>query len=142
MTQVAFHIGIDDRVGYACRLLRKAVASGAKALVVGEPDTLAALDKALWDFEQTSFFAHARADAPAVVRDRSPVLLAEHVPADCAQEASLVNLGAQIPDDPHARSRLIELVGADEDALRLARGRWKDYGARGFSLTNHDARKR
>ena len=64
MTQVAFHIGIDDRVGYACRLLRKAVASGAKALVVGEPDTLAALDKALWDFEQTSFFAHARADAP------------------------------------------------------------------------------
>ena len=142
MTQVAFHIGIDDRVGYACRLLRKALASGVQALVIGEGAMLAGVDRALWEAELTGFVPHARVDAPPAVRDRSPELLAEQVPADCAQEAILINLGAAVPVDPHVRARMIELVSADEDDLRLARQRWKHYSERGFSLTNHDARKR
>lgn len=142
MTQVAFHIGIDDRVGYACRLLRKVLASGAQALVIGDGAVLAGVGRALWEAEPSSFVPHARADAAPSVRDRSPVLLAEQVPADCAQEAVLINLGDAVPTDPYARARLIELVSADENDLRLARQRWKHYSERGFSLTNHDARKR
>ena len=40
MTDIAFHTGIADPLDYACRLLRKAYRSGARAAVYGEPGLL------------------------------------------------------------------------------------------------------
>ena len=44
MTEVMFHLNVPDRLGYACRLLRKAHARGAKVVVSAPPATLARLD--------------------------------------------------------------------------------------------------
>ena len=142
MTQVAFHIGIDDRVAYCCRLLRKVLASGAQALILGDAALLRRVDAALWAEEAAGFTPHAMADAPAPVASRSPVLLAAQVPTDLARQSVLINMTDQLPDDPHARDRVIELVSADEQAIQDARVRWKSYKQRGFELVNHDVRQR
>ena len=142
MTQVAFHIGIDDRVAYCCRLVRKVLASGAQALILGDAALLRRVDAALWAEAASGFTPHAMADAPASVASRSPVLLAAQVPTDLARQSVLINMTDQLPDDPHARDRVIELVSADEQAIQDARARWKSYKQRGFELVNHDVRQR
>jgi len=141
VTQVAFHIGIDDRVAYACRLVRKALASGAQALVVADAATLRRLDEALWAGEAAGFTPHAMASATGTVAARSPVLLADHVPNDLASDAVLINMTGLLQDDPHTRERIVELVSAEEFDLQGARQRWKSYKQRGFRLVNHDVRQ-
>ena len=142
MTQVAFHIGIEDRVAYCCRLVRKVLASGAQALILGDPAMLRRLDAVLWADEATGFTPHALADGPACIAAHSPVLLAAQVPTDLVQQSVLINMSDQQPDDPHKRERVIELVSGDEHAIQEARQRWKSYKQRGFSLVNHDVRQR
>ncbi len=142
MTQVAFHVGIDDRVAYCCRLVRKVLASGAQALILGDVATLRRMDLALWADEAAGFTPHAMVDAPAAIASRSAVLLAAQVPTDLARQSVLINMTDQLPDDPHARERVIELVSADEQAIQDARARWKTYKQRGFELVNHDVRQR
>ena len=95
MTEVMFHLGVDDRLGYACRLLRKACAVDARVVVSGPAPTLAKLDAMLWTFEPTAFVPHVRvapgAEVPARLRD-TPVWLVENVEAAPHHDA-LVNLG-------------------------------------------------
>ncbi len=142
MTQVAFHVGIEDRVAYCCRLVRKVLASGAQALILGDAAMLRRLDLALWADEAAGFTPHASVDGPSAIAARSPVLLAEQVPTDLAQQAVLINMGDQLPDDPYPRERVIELVSGEEQAMKDARQRWKSYKQCGFSLVNHDVRQR
>jgi len=142
VTQVAFHIGIEDRVAYCCRLVRKVLASGAQALILGDAAMLRRMDAVLWAEEAVGFTPHAMADAAAAIVARSPVLLAAQVPTDLARQSVLINMADQLPDDPHARERVIELVSADEQAIQDARERWRSYKQRGFELVNHDVRQR
>ena len=142
MTQVAFHIGIENRVAYCCRLVRKVLASGAQALILGDAAMLRRMDAVLWAEEAACFTPHAMVDAPAAIASRSPVLLAAQVPTDLARQSVLINMTDQLPDDPHARERVIELVSADEQAIQDARERWKSYKQRGCSMVNHDVRQR
>ena len=44
MTQVVFHVGIEDRLDYACRLIRKALGAGARVLVLADEELIAPLD--------------------------------------------------------------------------------------------------
>jgi DNA polymerase-3 subunit chi len=142
VTQVAFHIGIEDRVAYCCRLVRKVLASGAQALILGDAAMLRRMDAALWADEAAGFIPHAMSDGPQDVAARSPVLLTEHVPRDLARLAVLINMTGQLPEDPHTRERVIELVSSEEPAIEDARQRWKSYKQRGFTLVNHDVRQR
>ena len=68
MTEVTFHFNVPDKVHYACRLLRKAQAGGARLAVLADADTLRALDVALWTFSAPDFVAHCGFDAPAAMR--------------------------------------------------------------------------
>ncbi len=45
MTGIAFHVNLADRLAYACRLLRKAAASGSRVLVTGPQADLRALTR-------------------------------------------------------------------------------------------------
>ena len=77
MTDIEFRFNLADKVDYACRLLRKGVMQGGARLVVtGDAATLDAIDAALWQVVPSDFVAHCRADAPAEVLQRSPVVLA------------------------------------------------------------------
>ena len=112
MTEVAFHFNAPDKLGYACRLLRKAVANGAKVVVTGDPALLRELDIALWTFSALDFVPHCHGatTAPAVV-EASPVVLAESARVAPHQQV-LVNLGAAVPDGFEGFERLIEVVTA------------------------------
>ena len=137
MTEVAFHFNAPDSLSYACRLLRKAVGSGAKVVVTGAPDTLRELDALLWTFSATDFVPHCLADSEAHVVAASPVVLATSI-ASTAHQQVLLNLGRLVPEGFDRFERVIELVGQDEQQRQLARARWKQYTDRGYAITRHD----
>lgn len=137
MTEVAFHFNAPDRVAYACRLLRKAVGSGAKLVVTGLPETLQQLDAALWTFSPTDFVPHCFLESEPYVVAASPVILAPSIQSVPHQQV-LVNLGQLVPGGFERFERVIEVVGLDDEDRQLARGRWKHYADLGYAITRHD----
>ena len=135
MTEVSFHFNAPDKVAYACRLLRKAVASGAKVVVTGEPAALGQLDVALWTFSPLEFIAHSRAGSGG--SQRAPVVLADSV-RETPHQQVLVNLGEPVPEGFEQFERLIEVVTGDDADRQRARQRWKHYAERGYAITRHD----
>jgi DNA polymerase III subunit chi len=138
MTGVEFHFNTPDKVGYACRLLRKAVGKGARLVVTGEPALLRDLDTALWTFAPLEFVPHCYGDAagPAVLA-ASPVVLSE-APHGAPHHEVLVNLGPAVPEGFERFERLIEVVTVDDDDRLLGRRRWKHYADRGYAILKHD----
>jgi DNA polymerase-3 subunit chi len=138
LTQIAFHFGAPDKVAYTCRLLRKAVSSGARVVVTGEEQTLQALDTQLWALAPTEFIAHASSVADPDLAERSPVLLCETLSNLTAARPVLVNLLQDIPGEFAQFDRLIEVVSLDEDDRALARLRWRRYAQLGFAIERQD----
>jgi len=138
MTGVEFHVNVADKLDYACRLLRKAVAKGAKVVVTGEDALLRDLDKALWTFSPTEFLPHCYGDAlgPAVLA-ASPVVLADAA-RNAPHQQVLVNLGSQVPEGFERFERLIEIVTAQQEDRQQGILRWKHYAARGYAIVKHD----
>jgi len=137
VTEVAFHFNAPDRVAYACRLLRKAVGSGAKLVVTGLPDILKQLDAALWTFSPVDFVPHCHLESEPYVVAASPVILATSTQSVPHRQV-LLNLGILVPVDFERFERVIEIVGLEDDDRRLARSRWKHYADRGYAITRHD----
>ena len=137
MTEVAFHFNAPDPVAYACRLLRKAVSSGARMVVLGVPDTLQQLDLALWTFSPPDFVPHCHVDSDPRIVAMSPVILASSTESLPHQQV-LLNLDHRVPDGFERFDRVIEVVGLDDEDRQLARGRWKHYTDRGYTITRHD----
>ncbi len=141
MTEVEFHFNVGEKLGYSCRLLRKAVNAGSRLVVTGEPAQLAELDALLWTFAPTAFVPHCLAQADDTVRAASPVLLASALddPAVLGLgHGVLVNLGSEVPAGFERFERFIEVVGSDEADRQAARSRWGHYKRRGYALTSHD----
>lgn len=137
MAEVAFHFNAPDRVAYACRLLRKAVSSGAKIVVTGLPETLRQLDAALWTFSPTDFVPHCHLESDSWIVAASPVILATSTESVPHQQV-LLNLGHLVPDGFERFERVIELVALDDENRQSARGRWKHYTDLGYAITRHD----
>ncbi|PKO43465.1 MAG: DNA polymerase III subunit chi [Betaproteobacteria bacterium HGW-Betaproteobacteria-3] len=137
MTEIAFHFNTSDKLAYTCRLLRKAVASGARVVVTAESPTLQQLDAALWTFSALDFLPHCAAQATPEVLARSPIVLTE-VPADAPHQQVLVNLSDHLPDGFERFERLIEVVSGDAADRQAARQRWKHYADRGYAIVRHD----
>ena len=137
MTEVAFHFNAPDPVAYSCRLLRKAVSSGAKLVVVGMPYTLQQLDAALWTFSATDFLPHCSLEHEDCVIAASPVILATTT-GSVPHRQVLLNLGVLVPGGFEQFERVIEVVGLDDEDRQLARGRWKHYAGLGYEITRHD----
>jgi DNA polymerase III subunit chi len=138
MTEVAFHFNAPGKVAYACRLLRKAVGSGARVVVTAEPELLRELDQALWTFSALEFVPHCYGAAQGTaVLERSPVVLADNARLTPHQQV-LVNLGRPVPEGFERFERLIEVVTLDEEDRLDARHRWKHYADRGYAIQRHD----
>jgi DNA polymerase-3 subunit chi len=142
MTDIAFHFNAPDKLAYACRLLRKAVASGAKVVVTGDETSLQALDTLLWTFAPLEFVPHCRADSPIEQRMASPIVLAPHMDQGVAlpHHQVLLNLGETVMPGYENFERTIEVVTLDEQDRQNARQRWKHYADRGDAITRHDLR--
>lgn len=137
MTEIAFHFNAPEPVAYACRLLRKAVSSGAKVVVTGEPATLKQLDAALWAISATDFVPHCLLRGDPRVIAASPVVLTTVIESAPHQEV-LLNLGEEIPQGFDRFQRVIEVVGLDEQERLSGRARWLDYKHLGYTLRRHD----
>ena len=137
MTEVQFHFNVPDRLLYACRLLRKALRSGASGVAVSAPaPTLARLDRTLWTFDPTEFIPHilVRGAEPPPPRLRpTPIWLVER-PELAAHLPVLVHLGDTAADGFESFGRLVEIVSTDGVERDAARLRWKHYAGRGYAI--------
>ena len=134
---VEFHTQVPDRLLYACRLLRKAAASGAQVLVTADEETLAQFDQLLWTFSSTDFVPHCTAEATKQQLENTPIVLSANPPAH-AQQGILLNLGPDLPAGFEQFARIIEIVSEDMTDRQQARKRWKHYASAGCALSNHD----
>ncbi len=138
MTEVAFHFNAPDRLGYACRLLRKAYLKGARLQVLADPSLAAALDQQLWLMTGVEFVPHCRSDAPASLLARSPIVISSEVTDPAGSGHVLVNLSDALPEGFQRFARVIEVVTADPPVRSLARERWKQYKAAGHEPQHLD----
>ena len=138
MTQVAFHFGAPDKLAYACRLLRKASATGARVLVVADAAHCQRLDEQLWAVSPTDFVSHCVVSASASQVGRASVLLTHGGGARPAGMSVLVNLGHEMPSGFDAFKRVIEVVSLDDADRQQARARWKQYTSLGYDIERHD----
>jgi len=140
MVQVDFHSGVADKIGYACRLLRKAHRAGHRVAVVGPGEHLARLDVMLWTFDPGEFVPHCRLRAGQVLPahlHRTPIVLLDDA-ASLSGQPVVVNLGSDGLHDLSPFDRVIEVVTAQADDAAQARARWRRYAAAGHKPTNHD----
>jgi len=137
VTGVEFHFNAPDKLGYACRLLRKAALKGARVAVTGEPALLRELDTVLWTFDPLEFVPHCLATAPAGMLAATPIVLCDRAAASPHHEV-LVNLGARVPEGFERFGRLIEVVTVGEDERAAGRVRWQHYKSRGYELKRVD----
>jgi DNA polymerase III subunit chi len=143
VTEIAFHFNAPDKLAYCCRLLRKAVANGARVVVTGDTSHLHTLDALLWTFSPLEFVPHAWADpaTAASLMAYSPVLLAPELAsmtAELPHHQVLLNLADHPVTGFEAFERLIEVVSLDPTDRQGARSRWKHYAARGYPIVRHD----
>jgi DNA polymerase III subunit chi len=135
MTQLEFHTGITDVMGYGCRLLRKAYRRGTRVVVCGEAERLSRLDVLLWTFEQLEFIPHLRVrngEQPGAAFQRTPIWLIDaNVTWPAADVA--INLGDEPLHQPQRVARVIELVGNEPAAVQAGRARWRHYAGQGLT---------
>jgi len=116
------------------RLLEKVLASGQRAVVqASSPDRVEALNRALWTFGGDSFLPHGSRD-DGFAEDQPVFLTAS---ADYPNGASVLVLVDGAEAEPAAQfSRCLYLFdGNDEQAVAAARERWREWRARGASVT-------
>lgn len=138
MTEVVFHTGIADKLGYTCRMLRKAYRQGVRVVVRGDPADLTRLDPLLWTFEQLEFVPHARLRPDEPVNDalaRTPIWLVDDG-AVAPPAAVLVNLGPRPVERIDGYQRVIEVVGADAADRQAGRQRWRQYEHQGQAVSH------
>jgi len=140
MTEVAFHFNAPDKLGYACRLLRKAFNAQAKVVVLANANDLATLDAQLWTFSALEFIPHCHAQAQAELIQASPIVLTSSLEnsAELPHHQVLVNLDVDLPIGFEKFERVVEVVTLHEAERQQARRRWKHYADRGYPIVRHD----
>lgn len=120
---------------WACRLVATAYGRGHRIFVRAENWAQAQeLDEQLWVFAASSFLPHELAgDADAA---RAPIQIGTD-PGDAADCDVLVNVAASAPPASEAFARVAELVGAEPEARRAGRQRYRAYRDRGVEPGSH-----
>jgi len=140
VTRVDFHIlpadGKVERERWACRLAAKAWRQGHRVYIqTGSPAETRHMDELLWTFRDISFLPHAivgDTEATGV----SVVVGHEDAPPD--EHEVLVNLAHPVPLFFSRFERVLEIVGAGDEAKASARERFRFYKERGYPLESHN----
>lgn len=135
MTRVDFHTNVADKLGYACRLARKAYMAGQPVVVLAEPAVLKAFDERLWTFAPLEFVPHCLVDSALAAQ--TPVVLTSTLDTKLHHHQVLMNLDASLPANFASFERLLEIVGTDANELQAGRERYRFYRDRGYPLANH-----
>ena len=129
MTRIEFFFNVEDKLQKVAELSEKALMRGRR-LMLFVPDERAAqaLEARLWTGTPTSFLPHC--ETPIILDWRSDNLPHHDV---------LSNLQTEYPPFFSRFTRLIEIVGRDDEDRVGARGRYKFYRERGYDLRLFDA---
>jgi DNA polymerase III subunit chi len=135
--QVSFYSDAADPLHYACRLIRRALASGKPVGVCVPASQAARLDELLWGFESTEFIPHRRWDGatPPVAGE---VLLVDDA-ARLPHRALLLNLADELPGDAFDFERVLEVIGSDASRVQAGRLRYRAYQQAGAKLDHFSA---
>ena len=133
--RIDFHFNVEDRLQYACRVVRKARAADKSVLAYArEPARLARFDAALWIFSALDFVPHVYVDSPLAAC--TPVLLTLDVAQPAPARDVLLNLDDEVPpafgDLLNCFERMIEVVSREEADRQRARERFRCYRAAGI----------
>lgn len=136
--QVSFYSDAADPLLYACRLARRALASGRPvAACVPDADLAQRFDRLLWSFEPTEFLAHRRWQ-PGQAAVPGELLIVDDA-SQLPHRALLLNLGDEVPADALAFERVLEIIGRDEVQVRAGRARYRVYQREGARLDHFSA---
>ena len=140
MTRIDFHTNVPDKIAYACRLVRKALAAKNKIVMLTDDATqLAELDAALWEFSSVDFLPHVHAsDALAA---STPIILIDNDEADLPHTDLLVNLSRRAPNNVGQFERMIEVISSNEEDAAAGRKRYVAYKQQDYPLTHFVAGK-
>ena len=144
MGKVEFHHGMADKIGYACRLLRKAYRSGAHVVVTADESTLKTLDKQLWVWEDQEFIPHILVLQGRAVAERqlqTPIWITDQPTTAPVDRTTLINLGPSLPDGLDRFDRLFEVVTTEPEDRQAGRRRWKQYESMGWTIQPHEVKE-
>lgn len=135
--QVSFYSDAEDPLRYACRLVRRALASGKPVGICVSGAQAAALDGLLWSFDATDFIPHRRWDGttPAAPGE---VLLVDDA-ARLPHRGLLLNLAEDLPAEALSFERVLEVIGREPEVVRAGRTRYRYYQQNGATLDHFSA---
>jgi DNA polymerase III subunit chi len=135
MTRIDFHTNIADKLGYACRLARKAYAARARVVVLADgPAQAAELNEALWTLSGTDFIPHVMAGDP--LASETPVIVTDDEAADLPHREMLINLTRRTPSGFEQFARVFEIISTDETDAAEGRKRYAAYKRQQHPLTH------
>ena len=135
--QVSFYSDAEDPLSYACRLIRRALASGRPVGVCVAPAEAARLDELLWSFDATDFIPHRRWDG-AVPPAPGEVLLVDDA-ARLPHRGLLLNLSDGMPGAALEFERVLEVIGREPGRVQAGRVRYRAYQQAGAKLDHFSA---
>lgn len=135
MTRIDFHTNIPDKLGYACRLVRKAYAARGKVVLLAETsDQADQLNEALWTLSGTDFIPHVMAGDP--LAPETPVIVTFDERAELPHRDMLVNLTRRTPEGFDRFARVFEIISTDEEDAAAGRARYVAYRKQEYPLTH------
>ncbi|MCE4557533.1 DNA polymerase III subunit chi [Roseateles cellulosilyticus] len=135
--QVSFYSDAADPLHFACRLVRRALASGKPVGVCVSAGDAERLDALLWSFDAAEFIPHRCWDgADAAVAGE--VLLVEDASL-LPHRGLLLNLAQDLPGDALAFERVLEVVGREPAIVQAGRARYRSYQQAGARLDHFSA---
>ena len=140
MTRIDFHTNVPDKIGYACRLVRKALAAEHRVvLMTDDAQQLAELNAGMWNFSAVDFLPHVLAGDPLAAQ--TPIILTDNDEAELPHTDLLVNVSRRSPNIAGQFKRMIEVISSDEDDAAAGRKRYVAYKQQDFPLTHFVAGK-
>lgn len=135
MTRIDFHTNVLDKLGYACRLTRKAYAAGNRVVVFTEDAAqLAALDALMWNFSATDFLPHVLAGDR--LAGQTPIILTDSDSTELPHYDVLLNLARRAPVNVDRFQRLFEVVASDDADAAAGRKRYAAYKQQDYQPTH------
>lgn len=137
MTRIEFFFNVEDKLKKVAELTEKAVIKQRRLMVyTADEEAVRVLGNMLWTQSPTSFLAHCTA-ADEMAGDTSIIIdwQADNLP----HHDVLINLQSSYPPFFSRFTRLIEIVGQEEQDKVEARKRYKFYRDRGYEMRSFDA---